>query len=219
MPRRMRLYRVADFRSDDPLIAGFADYLVARNTSPRTSVAYQRDLESFGSFLSARRSAVDLRAHQPPPYDDLASAETPDVAAFAAHLISTRAYSPKSIRRKLSAMRTFYKFLKLSGRRESNPALEVPSPRVGRSLPKALAESDVSKLLATSLAGRTDFLRLRDRALLETLYGSGIRRSEIVGLDLEDVDIQRRQMRVVGGKGNKDRTVLFTTAAADAMQL
>ena len=77
---------------------------------------------------------------------------------------------------------------------------------------------NVDRLLATTIAGRSDALRLRDRALLEVLYGSGIRRSELVGLNLEDVDLERRQMRVVGGKGNKDRTVLLTAAAADAMR-
>ncbi|MEO6991228.1 MAG: tyrosine-type recombinase/integrase [Candidatus Baltobacteraceae bacterium] len=213
-----RRYEAARFRSEDAAIAGFADYLDARNTSPRTATAYQRDLESFGSYLLAREREGDLRAHLDPPYERLATAETIDVAAYASHLVSTRSYSPKSIRRKLSALRTFYKFLRFSGRRESNPALEVPSPKIGRSLPKALAIPDVAKLLRTSLAGRSDFLRLRDRAILETLYGSGIRRSELVALNLEDVDIERRQMRVVGGKGNKDRTVLLTTPAADAMR-
>ncbi len=219
MARRPRVYAREPFRSGDPLIAGFAEYLGARNASRATVVAYQRDVESFGSFLAATATRSDQRAHRPPPYPALLEASQPEVSAFAAHLMSTRAYSPKSIRRKLSALRTFYGYLKMIGRRENNPALEVPSPKIGRSLPKALSEAEVDRLLATTIAGRSDALRLRDRALLEVLYGSGVRRSELIGLNLEDVDLDRRQMRVVGGKGNKDRTVLLTEAAADAMRL
>jgi site-specific recombinase XerD len=218
MARRPRVYSAEPFRSADPLIAGFAEYLSARNTSPRTAIAYQRDLESFGSFLAARAQGDDVREHRTAPYPALETAVSADVSAFASHLLAARSYSPKSIRRKLSSLRTFYRFVKLIGRRDANPALEVPSPKIGRSLPKALSVRDVEKLLATSLAGRSDVLRLRDRALLEVLYGSGVRRSELIGLNLEDVDLDRRQMRVVGGKGNKDRSVLLTTAAADAMR-
>lgn len=218
MARRPRVYSAEPFRSADPLIAGFVEYLSARNTSPRTAIAYQRDLESFGSFLAARAQGGDVREHRAAPYPALGDAVSADVSAFASHLLATRSYSPKSIRRKLSSLRTFYRFVKLIGRRDANPALEVPSPKIGRSLPKALSVKDVEKLLATSLAGRSDVLRLRDRALLEVLYGSGVRRSELIGLNLEDVDLDRRQMRVVGGKGNKDRSALLTSAAADAMR-
>ncbi len=217
MARRPRVYDREPFRSGDPRIAGFADYLGARNASRATVVAYQRDLESFGSFLTAAAAGSDPRGHHPAPYR-LADASQAEVSAFAGHLLSTRAYSPKSIRRKLSALRTFYGYLKLIGARESNPALEVPSPKIGRSLPKALSEREVDRLLTTTIAGGSDVQRLRDRALLEVLYASGVRRSELIGLNMDDVDLERRQMRVVGGKGNKDRTVLLTAAAADAMR-
>ncbi len=218
MARRPRVYDRQPFRSADPRVAGFADYLGARNASRATVVAYQRDLESFGSFLTATAAGTDPREHQAPPYPRLADTLQPEVSAYAAHLLATREYSPKSIRRKLSALRTFYAYLKLIGARDNNPALEVPSPKIGRSLPKALSEREVDRLLTTTIAGGSDVQRLRDRALLEVLYGSGIRRSELVGLNLEDVDLERRQMRVIGGKGNKDRTVLLTAPAADAMR-
>ena len=216
--RLRRVYAREEFRSQDPLIGNFAEYLAARNASARTAIAYQRDLESFGSFLAARARGGKPGRHLPPPYRELPAAESSDISAYASHLLKARSYSPKSIRRKLSSLRTFYKFVKMTGRRETNPASEVPSPKIGKSLPKALSERDVGKLLHASLAGRDETLRLRDRALLEVLYGSGIRRSEVVGLNLEDVDLERRQMRVIGGKGNKDRTVLLTHAAADAMR-
>ena len=213
-----RLYEATPYRSADPAIAGFDRYLRTRAASPRTIVAYVRDCESFGSFLEARADGGNLAAHRAAPYPALVEALTADVASYAAHLTDSRAYSARSIRRKLSALRTFYRYLKMSGRRETNPAIEVESPKIGKPLPKALKVEDVDRLLSTVVAGRTDFQRLRDRAILEVLYGSGVRRSELLGLDLGDVDLDRREMRVVGGKGNKDRAVLLTTAAAEAMR-
>jgi integrase/recombinase XerC len=133
-------------------------------------------------------------------------------------LRSSRAYSARSVQRKLSALRTFYKFVKLKGLCKTNPALEIEGPKIGRPLPKALKPEEITKLLNTTLAGRTDFQRLRDRAILETLYGTGLRRTELLNLNLEDVDLDRREIRAVAGKGNKDRTVLMTTAASDAMR-
>ena len=213
-----RRYDLTEFASADPLIARFAQHLDMRRTSPKTSVAYQRDLENFGSFLKARALGVTLDEHQPPPYELLASAAQADVIAFQQRLNASRAYAPRSIRRKLSALRTFYKFLKFDGRREDNPAADAPSPKIGKPLPKALSESDIEKLLALKIAGLTDEAAKRDRAILECLYASGIRRSELLGLKLSDVDLDGRAMRVIGGKGNKDRTVPLTRIAAEAMR-
>jgi site-specific recombinase XerD len=213
-----RRYDLADFQSTDPSIARFAAYLDLRRMSPRTSVAYQRDLEAFGSFLKAREDGLDPDRHVAPPYGALELATGGDVLAYLQRLNGTRAYAPRSIRRKISALRTFYKFLKFDGRRGDNPAADVPSPKIGRPLPKALTEADMDRLLATKLAGLTDVQRLRDRAILECLYSSGVRRSELLGLALTDVDLDGRSMRVVGGKGNKDRVVPLTEVAADALR-
>ncbi len=213
-----RRYDVAEFASGDPLIARFAQHLDLRRTSPKTSVAYQRDLENFGSFLKARAAGTPLDQHLPPPYDGLAQATQSDVIAYQQRLNASRAYAPRSIRRKLSALRTFYKFLKFDGMRADNPASDAPSPKIGKPLPKALTERDVEKVLNLQIAGLTDEQRLRDHAILECLYSSGVRRSELLGLTLGDVDLDGRTMRVVGGKGNKDRTVPLTRVAADAMR-
>jgi site-specific recombinase XerD len=215
---RKRLYESGPFRSADPLVASFADYLGDRRVSRHTTVAYQRDLESFGSYLSACAAGGDVRGHRPAPYPELGGAGGADIRAYVTHLTRSRSYSASSTRRKLSALRTFYKFLVRSGRREGNPALEVESPKLARTVPKALKEDEMEQLLRTTLAGRTDFQRLRDRALMETLYGTGLRRSELLNLNLDDVDLERREIRVVRGKGDKDRVVLTTTAAADAMR-
>jgi site-specific recombinase XerD len=215
---KARRYERAQFASTDPAIARFAQYLDLRRMSPRTSVAYQRDLESFGSFLKARAGKLDLDVHHAPPYDALEDAVASDVLAYLTRLNGSRAYAGRSIRRKISALRTFYKHLKFDGRRTDNPASDVPSPRIGKPLPKALTERDMSALLAIEIAGLSETQRRRDRAILECLYSSGVRRSELLGLAIGDVDLDSRTMRVVGGKGNKDRLVPLTQVAADALR-
>jgi site-specific recombinase XerD len=218
MAKARRRYELTEFQSSDPAIARFAQHLEMRRMSPKTITAYQRDLESFGSFLKARGAGLDPDKHAAPPYDELEAAAAADVISYLQRLNASRAYAPRSVRRKISALRTFYKFLKFDGRRTDNPATDAPSPKIGKPLPKALTEADVEKLLNLKIAGLTDAQRLRDRAILECLYSSGVRRSELLGLAVSDVDLDGRVMRVVGGKGNKDRTVPLTHVAADAMR-
>jgi integrase/recombinase XerD len=177
-----RRYELAEFASADPAIARFAQYLDLRRMSPKTSTAYQRDLESFGSFLKARAAGLDLDAHHAPPYEALESAGAADVLAYLTRLNGSRAYAPRSIRRKISALRTFYKQLRFDGRRADNPAADVPTPKIGRPLPKALSEGEMSELFTMRrLAGLSEAQHRRDRAILECLYSSGVRRSELLG--------------------------------------
>ena len=219
MSKARRRYGLAAFVSADPAIARFAQYLDLRRMSPKTAVAYQRDLESFGSFLRSRAEGLDPDAHYAPPYEALESATTGDVLAYLTRLNGSRAYAPRSIRRKISALRTFYKHLIFDGHRRDNPAADVPTPKIGKPLPKALTENEVTKLFTMrDIAGLSEAQRLRDRAILECLYSSGVRRSELLGLALGDVDLDARTMRVIGGKGNKDRLVPLTQVAADAMR-
>ncbi|HEX8807278.1 MAG TPA: tyrosine-type recombinase/integrase, partial [Candidatus Aquilonibacter sp.] len=84
-------------------------------------------------------------------------------------------------------------------------------------LPQVMTEREVGKLLRTRVAGKSDFMRLRDLAMMELLYASGIRRAELVGLNVSDVDLEKRRMRVLG-KGNKQRTVFINQASADAIR-
>jgi site-specific recombinase XerD len=199
------------------LIAHFAETLQLRGQSPRTLVAYQRDLESFGSFL-AGGSPDAPDAHVEPPYDRLATATRADIVAYVTRLSRSRSYADRSIRRKVSALRTFYKMLRFEGRRDDNPATDVPTPKVGRPLPGVLAVAEVTKTLAMApLAGLSDLQRARDRAIIELLYSSGLRRSELIGLDERDVDLESRSVRVLG-KGNKVRVVPMTAEAAEALR-
>jgi site-specific recombinase XerD len=187
----------------DPTVSAFVSELhFARGRSPRTCEAYARDLELFARFIRG----------------DLATATQAQVKAFVLELAAKRRYQPAAIRRKLVALRRFYRYLTVAGVRPDDPLAGIEPPRLPKRLPVVLTENEVAKLFATPPpAGRTDFQRLRDRAILEVLYASGCRRAEIAGLDLSDVDLERRLMRVIG-KGDKQRTVLINEAAADAMR-
>ncbi|MBD5603668.1 MAG: tyrosine-type recombinase/integrase [Candidatus Eremiobacteraeota bacterium] len=193
----------AFYAPKDPAISAFVTELhYARGRSPRTCEAYARDLEFFAAFLE--RSVT--------------TAERADVKAFVLDLAGKRRYQPAAIRRKLVALRRFYRYLAVEGIRSDDPMAGIEPPKLPKRLPVVLKEDEVARLLRTPApAGRTDFQRLRDRAILEVLYASGIRRAEVASLNLYDVDLDRRVMRVTG-KGNKQRTVLINEAATDAMR-
>ncbi|HTJ26926.1 MAG TPA: tyrosine-type recombinase/integrase [Candidatus Limnocylindria bacterium] len=218
--KRSAVYEAPEYRSADPEIARFADqYLALRGTTPRTREAYQRDLEHYGAFLKARALGAPLDERQPPPYDRIAGAAYADILAYQTHLAGSRRYAPRSMRRKIATLRTFYKHLRHAGRREDNPAADAILPKIGKPLPKAMRSDEVAKVFAVKpLAGLSDLQRRRDRAILQCLWSSGVRRAELVGLDLNDVDLDGRQLRVVKGKGNKDRYVPMTPEAAAAMR-
>ncbi len=193
----------AVYLPENPTIAAFVNELhYAKGRSARTCEAYARDLELFMRCFGR----------------DPSSAQRSDIKAFVLELAGKRRYQPAAIRRKLVALRRFFRYLIVENRREDDPTVGLEPPKLPKRLPMVLKESDVAKLLRTPPpAGRTDFQRLRDRAILEVLYASGVRRAEVAGLDLHDVDLDRRVMRVIG-KGNKQRTVLINRAAADAMR-
>jgi site-specific recombinase XerD len=132
-------------------------------------------------------------------------------------LMGPRKYTATSVRRKIAALRSYFALQKREGRRTDNPAQDVPPPKAAKRLPHVMSEPEVAKLLSTRIAGKSDFQRLRDLAMMELLYASGIRRAELVGLNLSDVDLDRRIMRVIG-KGNKQRTVFINHASAEAIR-
>ncbi len=215
---RPRRYEAADFRSKDPLIDEFAESLIREGQQPRTIVAYQRDLEHFGSFLTAG-GGDEPAEHRDPPYEGLASASTSDLLGYTRWLQGSRRYAHRSIRRKVSCLRKFYRFVRFSGRRADNPASDLPVPKLGRrELTGVLDVDEVRRVLTMAPPAGLDAMQVaRDRAILECLYSSGLRRAELVGLNEADVNLQRRSMRVLG-KGNKVRYVPLTSHAAEAMR-
>jgi len=179
-------------------VQDFLDHLrVERGLSSNTLEAYRRDLRRYTRFL-ALRGTTD------------AAAVTPDeVRAFAAWLASTeyeegRPYRSTSVARGLAATRAFHRFLLREGRASADPTSGVTGPRIPRALPHPLTVDEADALLQatdpSSVAG------IRDRALLEVLYGSGLRVSEAVGLDVDDVDLEAGSVRAFG-KGRKERVV------------
>ncbi len=165
----------------------FLRYLSAeRNASEYTCSNYALDLGQFFQFLGRR----GLRTITPL-----------EIRRFVAHL-STQQRSRRTIARKLSCLRSFFRFLCREGTLAHNPAAAVPTPRLEHRLPSFLDEQQVGRLLATPPTAK--WQGLRDRALLETLYSTGIRVSELVGLHLEDLD-EISGTVMVRGKGKKER--------------
>jgi integrase/recombinase XerC len=186
-------------------LASFLDYLrLNRNVSPHTADAYDGDISQFLSF------ATGHFRKEPAPKDlDLAV-----IRAFLAELYR-QGQSRASVSRKLSALRTFTRFLKREGWIETDPAALAVSPKREQKVPAHLSVEEMSRLLETP--DTSDPLGRRDRAILELFYASGLRLSELVGLDLDDMNLNARMVRVMG-KGSKERLVPFNTTTASAIR-
>ncbi|HEX7785320.1 MAG TPA: tyrosine recombinase XerC [Methylomirabilota bacterium] len=186
----------------DAPVGSFLEYLgVERGASPHTLRSYATDLAEFTGFLAAER------------IEGLAAADARAVRAFLAEL-HRRRLSKATIARKLAAIRSCFRFLARRGVLEVNPARQVRSPRLGRRLPSVLPKDEATQLL--DAAPEPTVAGARDRALLELLYASGLRVAEGCGLDVDDVDLARRTVRVLG-KGDKERVVPVGDTALEAL--
>ena len=190
-------------------IGDFLDYLTyERNVSINTVGAYRDDLESFVGFLcndyfTMGRDLVDLRT-----VDHLT------IRAYLAHL-ARRKLARTSIARHLSALRTFFKYLMREGLAEVNPARGVATPKREKHLPSVMQTSEIALLLEQPDLSTN--LGIRDRAWLELLYASGLRISELVGIDIDDIELRARLVKV-RGKGSKERIVPFGSKAEEAVR-
>jgi integrase/recombinase XerD len=188
------------------------DFLVhlraEKGRSPLTISAYRRDLLRYVGFLAARDTTV-------------AGADGPDVEAFGASL-RQEGLAASSITRSLVAVRTMHRWLAAEGLAEADPARTVETPRLPRALPKALSEAQVLAILDATDAsvapepGRERALGLRDRALLEVLYATGARVSEVCGVRFGDLDLDAALLRVLG-KRSKERIVPLGRPAVRAL--
>lgn len=182
-------------------IGGFLEMLSAERGAARNTIeAYRRDLEDFEKFLEARGRRVD-------------GARMDDIRDYLASL--ARGLSPRTAARRLSALRQFHRHLFAEGIRRDDPAANLESPRQGRPLPKILSEEETEELLAAARSGRGPETARR-AALLEILYATGLRVSELVGLRLSSISRDRRFLTVTG-KGGKERLVPLGDPARAAL--
>ena len=196
-----------DSAANLPLLADYQTYLrVEKGLRPLTCEAYDGDLKTFAEFIEQRHGV-------------LLTADQQDLAAFLEHL-RAHGIESRSIARKLSCLRGFYKWLLLDRRIHHDPTINIESPKAWKVLPKSLAEPEVNEMLERAgMAAshpQAKATALRDRAILELLYAGGLRVSEVTSLSTGDLAMEAGREHV-RGKGDKERIVPLGRAAIDAL--
>ena len=188
----------------EPKIEDFIDYLrYERNYSSKTTEVYQADLEAFKRFYEAIDS-------------NLSWAEMPvDIVRQWVVEMMDKGNVATSVRRRLSSLRSFYKFLLRRGLVTKDPVHNIPGPKVEKKLPSYVRETEMDRLFDGDFFSE-DYQGLRDRMILFTFYSTGIRLSELVGLNDKDVDLDQMQLKVTG-KRNKQRIIPFGEELATAL--
>lgn len=183
---------------------------VEHHASPHTLRNYESDLQELHRFLATERSGASPKRRTEV---SVRSVTTNDLRAFAAAKLRTARRS--TVSRKVAALRGFFRFLTREGRLTRNPAASLSAPRAERRLPVFLPIDDTERLLNTQ--PRDSAWAERDRAILETLYSAGLRVSELVSLDWDQIDLENECVRVLG-KGRKERIVPLGEIALDALR-
>jgi integrase/recombinase XerC len=172
----------------------FLDFLrYEKRLSPHTVISYQTDLTQFAAYLLAEYELADS-----------AQATHPLIRGWVVSLMG-QDLDPRTVNRKVACLRSYYKFLLRVHRIEANPMLRIKAPKMAKKLPEFVPEESLNRLL-NSFEFEDSFAGVRDQLVLETLYGTGIRLSELLGITEADVDSAARTVRVTG-KGNKQRIV------------
>jgi integrase/recombinase XerC len=182
--------------------ADFIESLRRKAVSIHTITNYERDLRHFTEFLQLRHVTIEATDHVV-------------LREFLNYLYAERRLGKSSVSRKLACLKTFFKFMLREGRLPTNPAELISSPRLPKKLPAYLAENETATIM--EMPQGTSLIALRDRAILELLYASGLRVSELVGLNEDEIDMRQETIRVLG-KGRKERIVPFGSFAARAIQ-
>ncbi|WP_363245154.1 tyrosine-type recombinase/integrase [Daejeonella sp.] len=167
--------------------------------SPNTVIAYKKDLYQFSEFINSIEPDLLSISHQ-------------QVRTWIVSLMDN-GIEPKSINRKISSLRSFYKFLQREGLINSSPMLHVKAPKIPKRLPVVITEQKMDSLLDADNVFSDDFEGYRNRLILELLYGTGMRLSELVSLSNEDVNIYENQIKVLG-KRNKERIIPISKVLA-----
>jgi integrase/recombinase XerC len=184
-----------------------------RNCSPATVRAYASDLDQFARFCASGETRA-AGAATPRPALEPAQITLRTVRGFLGAL-GGQGLRSSSLGRKLAALRSFFRFLNREGILQGNPARPIPSPPKSRALPASLSVDEAARLIETP--GSPPRSPLRDRALLELLYSSGLRVSELTGLDIDDLDLDGAAVRV-RGKGRRERIVPVGSKAIAAVR-
>lgn len=177
----------------------YLDYLrVQRNLSPATLAAYERDLTHFLDFAWEQLELLD----RPQRLQEVDKYLLRDYLAY----LAREGYARSSMARRLASIRGFSRFLFAKGLVDRDFALAVSTPKQPKTVPETMNMAEIKAFLEGSMPGRTEALRARNRAIFELLYATGIRLSELVGLDVDDLDPAHHYVRVLG-KGRKERIV------------
>ena len=184
-------------------INAFLVHLQNKNFSPHTIRSYRADLQEFLLFFKKRKQ------------DDLRFFTSANIRSFLATLQTQQNPARNTVLRKIASLRSFAAFLLEQGKLERNPFKLLPAPKRERILPKFLSVEETDRLLDT--AAHSKHFAARDKALFELMYSSGLRRSEVTGLRVKDIDFFNGIVKVFG-KGSKERLVPVTDAALDALK-
>lgn len=186
-------------------IARYLEHLIhQRRASTHTVSAYRRDLGQLLAFVEESSDGAC------PPLREL---DAFTLRTWLGKL--ARTHGPSSIARKMAALRSFFRWLLMQGEIEKNPAAQLASPKISRPLPTFISPEAAEEVMESPV--ETKPTGLRDRAMLEVLYGSGLRVSELAGLNLDSVDLHGRSVRVIG-KGDKERIVPLSKHAVSSLQ-
>lgn len=175
--------------------ATFLDYLKhEKRYSSHTITAYRKDLEQFIEYT---QSVCGL--------DSVTEAEHTHVRSWIVFLLSEEKNTPRTITRKLSTLKTYFKFLQREGHSDKNPMLKVVAPKVGKRLPVYIKEDEISRLF-NDIEFEEGYSGARNKMMLDLLYSTGMRRSELTNLEVRDLNFHENQIKVLG-KGSKERRI------------
>jgi site-specific recombinase XerD len=200
----------------DPVVLDLMAYLqLERRRSELTLDAYARDIHEFGAWLTKLPSSESVMGRE---YPELRKVATADISRYIRYLSGTKGYNATTVRRKLSSLKALYKFMKKEGMRPENPAVDIAGPPMDRKIPQHLPVPEITTLLRTKpRAGRGELYRVRDNAIMELFYATGMRRAEIAKINLADLNLRDRVIQVYG-KGRKQRKVVMNHSAAAALE-
>lgn len=182
----------------------FAHLTLEKKYSTHTIKAYQKDIQSFHNFI---RNEFEQ--------EDLATANAVMIKGWMMHLVNSGT-SPRTINRKISSLKSFYRYLVAEEIIESNPAKQIHSLKTGKQLPSYIEKEKLNNFLNTEF-DKNNFAQMRDRLIMDMLYATGIRRNELIELSEQSIDFSGNFIKVKG-KGNKERILPLTKKLSDSIQ-